>query len=242
MRKKTKTIRHPSPNRHGFYQRPTWVWPAHDYHGTVKVSLIVSLGFRLTQAAYYLSLGLWLGGMVMVGLVAGYAFPFTRSLNLSLDPTVVAEGDERAANYVAGSIVNNSLETLGLVGIVVLLIAMMAVAIQSMFFVDRMNRSALANINVIRILVLLLLAALLLYDQISLGPTLREHLEMMYDPLMPLEDRLTHEAAFDTLHKRSRLAHTGMLIGLLAAIGLAPFCFRLPSKAQTPVPETNKAS
>lgn len=196
----------------------------------MRTSAPATLGFRLTQAGYALALGVWVGALVMLGLTAFTAFGVIPRYEpvLTAPPFDTPAFEGRGATVLAGAVVNASLMKLAQLGLAAVALAVVCVAAQMLLFRDRLVERGRSVSNVIRVLLLAILTALVLYERFSLGPALREALATMYDPEASLLTRENARVVFDMLHTRSELLHRALLLLAAVALVISPFTVRSP--------------
>ena len=195
---------------------------------------ISTLGFRLTQAGYSLSLGVWVGALVMLGLTAVTAFGVIPDYEpvLGAPPFDEPAFEGRAATVLAGAVVNASLMKLAHLGLAAVAVAVLCVAAQTLLLRDRLVKRGRSVSNGIRVLLLAILTALVLYERFGLGPALREELATMYAPDASAVARESARVLFDVLHTRSELLHRASLLLAAAALVISPFTARSPAASE----------
>lgn len=193
--------------------------------------MLASLLFRVTQAGYSLALGVWVGALVMLGLTAITAFGVIPRYEpvLMAPPFGEPAFEGRGGTVLAGAVVNASLMKLAHLGLAAVAVAAACVAAQTLLFPDRLVKRGRSASNTIRVLLLAILAALVLYERFDLGPALREQLATMYDPDASSAARASARVVFDMLHTRSELLHRALLLLAASALVVSPFAIGLRS-------------
>lgn len=195
---------------------------------------------KLTRSLYGLSLGVWAGAMVMLGITAVSAFRVLPTFEPSLGVAPFHEPDfeGRAASVLAGAVVNRSLQGLQVIGVVALVVALACVALQYTACRAALTRRGGSKANVARLTLLAALVVLVAFD-FGLGVYLRDALAAMYDAGSSIEARAAARRRFDAMHGWGEIVNRATLLVVVAALLVSPFCFR---PANTTAPAGRRAT
>ncbi|MEX0886428.1 MAG: hypothetical protein WD009_08320 [Phycisphaeraceae bacterium] len=187
-------------------------------------------GFRLTQGAFYLSTGIWLGALIMLVIAAVATFDTVRVHEpiLQAAPYNAPELADRGDAILAGAIVGRVLRGLMAVQLLCAATACAALAIEHARYGDQLvagGRNPASRLRAGLVLVPTLIIAL---NLAWIGPTVWEQRSVMYDVSAAAEDRHRARVAFDRYHALSERTHGVAGLLLAGAILIAPFAVRRP--------------
>jgi hypothetical protein len=180
---------------------------------------------RVLEGPYYLFLGIWLGAIVLLAAGAGIVFRVVREHQPVLgqrpydDPAVADQG----ANILAGAVVGDMIQALGLIASLCAMGAVACAGLQLALLRDRMGA---AWANVLRTGGILFAVGLLGYHALAIVPDIEQHRTAMYDPVVTEQQRMTARAQFQPLHEASERVVTGQALCLLVAILVSPTALR----------------
>ncbi len=175
---------------------------------------------RSVDGVYYLLLGVWCGGLVMLAVGAGITFRTVRSY----DPVLGAEPyndpalADQAANILAGGVVGNVLGGLAVVEIICAVGLLACVVLQWSVWGLRWR-----VMNLVRLGLLVVAAGLLAAHLWVIAPAIDTHRSRMYDPALTAGQRAEARAAFEPYHEASEKTAGGMLLLLAGACVISPF-------------------
>lgn len=192
--------------------------------------------FRLTQGIYWLFLGLWLGGMIMLSVGAAITFRTVKGYEPSIGLARYNHPDlrERAPGILAGGITGNILKALAVIQGICAAVLIACVLVQSTVFADYLSGGTRGAANLLRIALIALPILILGIDALVLGPRIWNHREAMYNPARTAAQRDEAKAHFDRLHAVNVRMVGFATVCLIAATLVSPFAFTTPSPSAAP--------
>lgn len=193
--------------------------------------------FRLTQGVYWLFLGMWIGGMVMLVIGAAITFKTVREYRpaLGLEPYNHPALAESAPGILAGGITGNVIRGLRTLQIVCAVVVAIALVLQCTAFADYLSGGWKGTANLLRIALVALPVLVLLVENKVIAPRVWEQRLVMYNPQTPPEKREEARAIFMRYHKLNERLVSLAALSLIAAILASPFAFKTYS---TPLPSS----
>lgn len=189
-------------------------------------------GFRLTQGFYNLSLGVWLGAMVMLVISAAVTFATVRNYQpvLTAGPGSDPALTDQFSNILAGAIVGRSLSALVILQTICALVAILALVAQATLY----RRWLLGKgRQILRAALIAAPVALLIYNVAVVSPAVSDLRATMYDDQATAEVRAAARLDFQGWHKTSERTHGLAAACLLLAMLVSPFAFALPTGETT---------
>lgn len=171
----------------------------------------------LVQGSYWLGLGVWLGGLVMLAVAAAITFKTSRAAGpVLLQPEYnTPELNGQAANILAGLIVGNVIQGLMVLQFICAGVVLVTMAIQHKTMMPMLKRRP--KLNLAR-MVLLFVPMLALAASVGyIGPRMWQERQTMYNPELTVEARKEARVRFDGLHKLSERSVGAGAFCLLAA-------------------------
>lgn len=208
--------------------------------------------FRLTQAGYWMGLGVWLGAMLMLAVGAAVTFRTVSAYDPALrapawrdlaEPAGAPAGKyPLATRALAGGIVGNMLRALAVIQLVCSIFVLAALACQHAFFAHRLAGGAMGWANLLRVALLLAPMVLLAVDQARLSPAVWKERAIMYDQGQPDAARVAAAERFSRLHTLSERLMGSSMVSLMAALVISAVVLHGPGAADgrraTPPPGT----
>lgn len=197
------------------------------------------LSFRVSVAGWWLSVGVWLGAIIMLALAAAAVFRVVRDF----DPTIgiagyeafapssstalAAEGANRHADVIAGAVVGRSLTALAVLQRICAAAAVICLIVQTAFFACHLAGGAWGWPNVLRMVFVGLPVLILAADLYVVSPRVWTLREQMFDNAATTEQRTDARAQFQKVHRLNEnmyKASTLLLAGamIVSAIALHP--------------------
>ncbi len=184
--------------------------------------------FRLTQGAYWLGLGTWLGGLLMLAVAAGITFLTVRQYQPTLHtPPYDQLTDVEPYRVLAGGIVGNVLQGLAVIQVICALVVLGCVSLQVSLHRRHLRNQGRHWANFLRLLLLLFPLIALTVDQTVVTPNLWQARQTMYDPSQPAPKRVEARAMFGRLHTLSERMIGAGALALAGVILLSPFAFEV---------------
>lgn len=195
------------------------------------------LGFRISVGGWWLSVGIWLGAMIMLAIAAAAVFRTVRSFDPvigisgyeSLAPSAVsaAEGGNRHADIIAGAAVGRTLRALAKLQVICAVVAVVCLAAQTTVFARALAGGAWGWPNVLRMVFVGLPVLILVADLYVVSPRVWQWREKMFDSAATTEQRAQARAAFQQAHHLNEnmyKAATLLLVGamVVSVIALHP--------------------
>ncbi len=195
----------------------------HKYNAKMK-----TLGFRLTQAAYWLSIGVWLGALIMMAVAAGITFVTVKQYQPTLGAAPYDQlTDVEPYRILAGGIVGNILHGLAVVQVACALVILVCVSLQVSVYGHQLRRHGRHWANFLRLLLLVFPLIAVTADQTVVTPNIWQARQTMYDPAQPPAEREAARAMFDRLHPLSERMVGVSALALAAAAMISAFAFRI---------------
>ncbi|MCC7147345.1 MAG: hypothetical protein IT443_12940 [Phycisphaeraceae bacterium] len=184
-------------------------------------------GFRLTQAAYWLSLGLWVGALVAVAIAAAVIFKTIRAHEPTIGIEPYRQLPERAGDILAGAAVGQTLRALAILQRGCAVVLVICVVLQCAFFADRLAGGAGGWRNVLRVGLLALPMMILMVDLWLVSPRIWTLRGAMYDPQRTPEARALFRVRFMFWHQTSERLVGSAAVLLVAATVASSFAFHV---------------
>ncbi|BAM04600.1 hypothetical protein [Phycisphaera mikurensis] len=186
-------------------------------------------GHRINQALYQLFLGVWFGAMVMLVLAATAAFGFVRDPQTTLLVQVEGFGapltGSAARGWVAGGIVGAALRRLEILQLICFAGVAAATVLQCTLFRARLAARPASKRNGLRIFLLVVPAAIVLFNLAVVAPGIDANRSMKYDPAAEASRAQAADEAFAFYHGLSTKTYGVSTLMLLGAVVLGPWCF-----------------
>ncbi|MCX5658966.1 MAG: hypothetical protein NTW19_04500 [Planctomycetota bacterium] len=184
--------------------------------------------FRVVQGFYWLGLGAWFGGLVMLAITAAITFRTVREYQPTIEnwPQYQPAMAEHDAPILAGGIVGNVLHGLAAMQIVCAAFVGGCVVLQCTVFKKQLVGGPTGRANLLRVALVVLPVGVLAADQLVISPRIWTQREAMYDSDQPEAVRTEAHAEFDRLHKLDERV-VGVSVWLLAgAVFASTFAFK----------------
>lgn len=183
--------------------------------------------FRVVQGFYWLGLGAWFGGLVMLAITAAITFRTVREFQPTLQPPYDEPGlAEHADSILAGGIVGNVLHGLAAMQIVCAAFVGACVVLQCTVFKPQLVGGPTGRANLLRIALIALSVGVLAVDQLAISPRIWAQRDLMYNLDQPAAVREEAHATFDKLHKLDERVVGASVWMLAAAAFVSAFAFR----------------
>ena len=196
------------------------------------------------QGFYALFLGLWVGAMVMLAVAAGLTFKTVREYSpiITTQPYNQRPISEHPA-MLAGAVVGNVLQGLAVICGVCAVVVAVCLVLQYTCFRDRLESAGNSWLGAVRIVLLALPMAVLVWNVAYLTPEIHRERAVMYGGTGPKSGSLLDRAQasdvdgrtharerFDRLHKLSeRVVGTSVLMLAIAGL-ISPFAFTVSTE------------
>ncbi len=173
----------------------------------------------LVNATYWLGLGVWLGGLIMLAVGAAITFKTSREVGpVLLQPEYnLPEMAGQASNTFAGLIVGNVIKGLTVVQVICAVLVFGALGLQ--YWTERKALKARPKLNKVRVVLLLVPLLALAVSMGYVMPRMWEERQAMYNPESTVDARKEARGRFDVLHKLSeRSVGAGAVCLILAGL------------------------
>jgi hypothetical protein len=183
--------------------------------------------FRLTQAFYWLFLGLWIGGMVMLAVGAAITFKTLPEYRPTIGLETYNHPDlrERAPAILAGAVTGNILKALAVIQLVCAGVVVACTVVQCVWFADYLRGGAPGGANLLRIALIALPILILGVDALVIGPRVWGFRHDMYDAQRTAAQRDDAKVHFDQYHRLNTRLFGFATLCLIGAVFASSFTF-----------------
>ncbi len=187
------------------------------------------IAFRIVQGFYWLGLGIWLGALVMLAIMAAVTFRTVRELKPSINapPYNNPALAERAPVIIAGNIVGNSLRALAVLQLICAVMVVMCLILQCSLFADQLRGGVGGWVNLLRVALVVMPIFILALDANVITPRIWAQRTVMFDVSQAVEVRARAQAVFDRLHKLDERVVGASVWLLMGAVFVSAFAFEV---------------
>lgn len=188
--------------------------------------------WRTVQGLYWLTLGIWLGALVMLVIAAAATFHTVSEYQpiLPAHPAHEPVTSVRAVNTLAGAIVGKSLDNLRWMQWICAIATMVCLVLQSTVIANRRLSISGQWINTLRIVLVMMPVLILVADTAVISPKMKQERKSMHDLTQPSPQIERARHAFDRYHDLSQRLFTVQLVMLGCAALASAF---VPDGAKT---------